>query len=130
MKKLIAPLLFLAPLTMALAPTHLSAQNASNPAPPEIRTPKPAATPRINGPGIFGVRPDHPFLYRIPATGDRPMTFSVENLPAGLQVDPATGDIRGSLTQPGEFPVTLRARNARGAAERKFKIVVAETLAL
>ncbi|HEV2320651.1 MAG TPA: alpha-galactosidase, partial [Verrucomicrobiae bacterium] len=46
----------------------------------EIRTPPAPPTPRINGPDIFGVRPRHPFLYHIPATGNRPMTFSVENL--------------------------------------------------
>ena len=40
-----------------------------------ILTPPPPATPRINGPGVFGVRPDAPFLYTIPATGDRPMEF-------------------------------------------------------
>jgi hypothetical protein len=38
----------------------------------EIRTPKAPATPRINGPDIFGVRPGNPFLYHIPATGERP----------------------------------------------------------
>src|SRR6476646_5370431 len=48
-----------------------------NPSGPEIRTPPAPATPRINGPGIFGVRPNHPFLYTIPATGERPMTFSL-----------------------------------------------------
>jgi len=37
----------------------------------EIRTPPAPATPRINGPTIFGVRPDAPFLYTIPVTGDR-----------------------------------------------------------
>ena len=58
---------------------------------PEIRTPKPPSTPRINGPSIFGVRPGHPFLYRIPATGDRPMQFSVDELPSGLKVDANTG---------------------------------------
>ena len=36
------------------------------PAPPE---------PRINGPRVYGVRPGSPFLYRVPATGVRPMTF-------------------------------------------------------
>ena len=44
-----------------------------------IRTPPAPDTPRINGPDIFGVRPGSPFLYTIPATGDRPMTFSVDN---------------------------------------------------
>src|SRR5258708_7681881 len=54
-----------------------SAQDATNAAAaPEVRTPKAPAPPRINGPGIFGVRPGHTFLYHIPATGDRPMTFA------------------------------------------------------
>src|SRR5215831_6742182 len=41
----------------------------------EILTPKPPATPRINGATIFGVRPGHPVLFTIAATGDRPMQF-------------------------------------------------------
>ena len=72
----------------------------------EIRTPKPPQTPRINGPSIFGVRPGHPFLYQIPATGARPMEFSVEPLPAGLAVDAKTGQITGFLNEPGEHLVT------------------------
>jgi alpha-galactosidase len=96
----------------------------------EIRTPKPPETPRINGPSIFGVRPDHPFLYRIPATGARPMEFSVASLPAGLAVDAQTGQITGSLKEPGTHVVTLRAKNSLGAGEKKFKIVVGETIAL
>src|ERR1035437_9510669 len=86
---------------------------AANPS-AEIRTPKAPATPRINGPAIFGVRPEHPFLYHIPATGDRPMAFSVKNLPPGLKVDAESGDITGSLQQPGEYKVTLHAKNSLG----------------
>ncbi len=96
----------------------------------EIRTPKPPETPRINGPSIFGVRPGNPFLYRIPATGARPMEFSVESLPAGLQLDAKTGQVTGSLKEPGEHLVMLRAKNAQGIGEKKFKIVVGETIAL
>jgi alpha-galactosidase len=99
-------------------------------APVEIRTPKPAATPHINGPGIFGVRPGNPLLYRIPATGDRPMEFSVDGLPSGLTVDAKTGQITGTISQPGEHVVTLRAKNAKGTDAKKFKIVVGETIAL
>src|SRR6185437_11628999 len=62
---------------------------------PEIRTPTAQAAPRINGPAIFGVRPGNPFLYHIPATGDRPMTFSVSGLPNGLHLDRQTGNITG-----------------------------------
>jgi alpha-galactosidase len=100
---------------------------------PEIRTPAAPPAPRINGPSIFGVRPEHPFLYHIPATGDRPMAFSVKNLPPGLKVDAESGDITGSLQKPGEYTMTLRAQNGKGAdhvAEKKFKIVVGETIAL
>ena len=48
---------------------------------PYILTPPAPASPRINGANVFGVRPGSPFLFTIPATGERPMTFSVENLP-------------------------------------------------
>ena len=51
---------------------------------PGILTPPPPREPRINGPSAYGVRPGRPFLYRIPATGDRPMRFSVQDLPSGL----------------------------------------------
>ncbi len=97
---------------------------------PEILTPPAPATPRINGPGVFGVRPDSPFIYAIPATGQRPMTFTADGLPKGLALDSATGRITGGLAQAGEHVVTLRARNALGAAERKFRIVVGDRIAL
>src|SRR6185369_13734799 len=70
---------------------------------PEIRTPKPAPAPRINGPCIFGVRPNAPFLYRIPATGSHPIQFAVAPLPAGLHLDSNSGEITGSLKEPGEY---------------------------
>ena len=118
-------------LTLALAGafTFVAMMNCAV-AEPEIRTPKPPATPRINGPGVFGVRPGHPFLYRIPATGERPLEFAVDDLPAGLKVDSANGQITGSLAKPGEHVVTLRAKNAKGGDAKKFKIVVGETIAL
>ena len=34
-----------------------------------ILTPKPPATPKINGAKVFGVRPGHPFLFTIAANG-------------------------------------------------------------
>jgi len=111
----------------AIAPGAASGGTAEQSA---IRTPKPPATPRINGPSVFGVRPGSPLLYRIPATGDRPMEFSVDGLPAGLEVDSRTGQITGSLDKPGEHIVTLRAKNALGESLRKFRIVVGEQIAL
>jgi alpha-galactosidase len=86
--------------------------------------------PRINGPSIYGARPNHPFLYKIPATGQRPMQFSASGLPDGLKLDSATGIITGAVKTPGTSSVLLRAENALGTAERKFRIVIGDTIAL
>jgi alpha-galactosidase len=112
------------------APTNAVTTSVAPPPTPEILTPKPAASPRINGPKIFGVRPGSPFLYSIPATGNRPMTFSADGLPEGLQLDPASGRITGTLKTVGEYKVTLRAKNSLGAAEKPFRIVVGEEIQL
>jgi alpha-galactosidase len=101
--------------------------------PPEekvVLTPKPPATPRINGPKVYGVRPNRPFLFTIPATGDRPMQFAAEGLPAGLTLDAETGIITGSVAERGEYMVTLRAKNSLGENERKFKIICGDKIAL
>jgi alpha-galactosidase len=95
-----------------------------------ILTPPASPKPRINGAEIFGVRPGSPFLFTIAATGNRPMTFAANHLPAGLQLDPQTGHITGKLEKTGEYDVTLRAKNSLGAAKRKFKIIVGAKIAL
>src|ERR1035438_4123603 len=91
-------------------------------------TPKPSPMPRINGSEIFGVRPGHPFLYRIPATGNRPMTFFSKELPKGLRLDSRTGIVTGKVERGGNYVVTLGARNRFGSATRKFRIAVVEGL--
>jgi alpha-galactosidase len=118
--------------TTAIIATGLLAATAANSeaAEPYILTPPAPPTPRVNGPGVFGVRPGSPFLYSIPATGTRPMTFAVEGLPRGLRLDAATGQITGRLTQAGEYSVTLRATNALGQGQKKFRIVAGDKIAL
>lgn len=95
-----------------------------------IRTPKPPRTPRINGPSVFGVRPGSPFLYHIPATGDRPMEYSADGLPEGLKLNKATGEITGRINKRGNYTVTLRAENSLGHNLRKFEIVVGDKISL
>jgi len=96
-----------------------------------ILTPKPSAAAKINGPTVYGARPGHPFLYRIPCTGARPVHFSVQGLPASLRLDSSTGIITGRTPEkPGVYAVTLLAANAKGKSSRLFRIVVGDTLAL
>ena len=116
-------------LIVAMLGTVLPGAIASA-ADPVILTPKPPATPRINGAAIFGVRPAHPFLYTIAATGNRPMQFSADRLPGGLVIDPDTGIITGEVGFPGTYNVTLHATNSLGKADRAFKIVVGDKIAL
>ncbi len=97
---------------------------------PYILTPKPGPEPRITGPKIFGVRPGSPFLFTVTATGDRPMKFSATDLPAGLALNEANGQITGKLTQEGEYHVTFGAENAKGRSERPFRIKVGDTICL
>ncbi|PTX90947.1 NPCBM/NEW2 domain-containing protein [Opitutus sp. ER46] len=98
--------------------------------PAVILTPMPPATPRINGARVFGARPGHPFLFQIPATGERPMRFSADGLPAGLTLDAATGRITGHVAAGGTYRVTLRATNARGTDAQPLRIEIGETIAL
>jgi alpha-galactosidase len=97
---------------------------------PYILTPLPGAEPRINSAKVFGVRPGSPFQYLVAATGNRPMTFSATDLPKGLEIDPQTGIITGSLSMTGSYEVTLSAKNAKGKAEKKLRIVCGDRIAL
>ena len=47
-------------------------------------TPPSDKTPRINSAKLVGATPNNPFLYTIAATGQKPIVFSAENLPKGL----------------------------------------------
>jgi alpha-galactosidase len=97
---------------------------------PVILTPPAPNTPRVNGAKVFGVRPGSPFLFMIPATGLRPMTFTADNLPYGLKLDSKTGRITGKLKRKGMFIVTLHAKNPLGETEEKFRIVCGDQIAL
>jgi len=95
-----------------------------------ILTPKAGPVPRINGTRVFGVRPTHPILFTIPATGTRPIAFSADRLPAGVQLDKNAGRLSGSIDKPGEYTLTLHARNKAGNTTRTLKIIVGEHIAL
>jgi len=58
------------------------------------------------------------------------MTFSAQNLPEGLSLDPLTGRISGTTRTRGLHRITVSARNPWGRAERELRIVVGDTIAL
>ncbi len=95
-----------------------------------LLTPPPGSKPKINGPKVYACGPKHPFLYRIPATGQRPIAFTAQGLPAGLSLDADLGIIRGAIAEKGEYRVMLGLQNSRGRAERPLKIVCGDRLAL
>ena len=103
---------------------HLSQTN------PYILTPVPSAFPKINGASVFGVRPNSPVLYKIAATGIKPIKYSVENLPEGLTLDATTGIITGKLNNAGTYNMKLKATNTKGSATKNFTIKVGDVLAL
>ena len=97
---------------------------------PYILTPPVKDEPRINGALAYGERPGKPFLYRIAATGKRPVNFSAESLPKGLTLNPATGIITGKVNKPGKYEVTLTAKNKFGSDSKVLEIVIGNKIAL
>jgi hypothetical protein len=55
-----------------------------------------------------------PFHENVQATGDPTIVYSSGTLPAGLTLDPATGEITGTPTAAGEFSVLITATNEFG----------------
>ena len=86
--------------------------------------------PQFNGARVIGLRPGTPFIYSLAVTGERPITYSANSLPAGLVLDNQTGIITGSLEKVGDYQLDIRASNSLGAAETGIKIVCGDTLAL
>ena len=95
-----------------------------------ILTPPPLKMPRINGARIFGVRPQSPFLFQIAATGEPPLIYGVQSLPKGLEIDPTSGLITGTIEKEGEYTCKVSVTNKEGTAERDLLIKVGEEICL
>jgi len=103
------------------------AQSTNNPL---ILTPAPAQSPRINGARVLGVHPDSPVLFKIAATGQKPLRYEIGSLPDGLRLDEATGILTGTLSKPGEYRLRVEVSNAAGRSERILELKVGDTLSL
>ncbi len=86
--------------------------------------------PVFHGAKITGNFPNTEFLFTVPTTGTRPITFSAENLPAGLSIEPASGIIRGNVKEKGSYTVKIIANNTKGKAEENLKIEIGDKLCL
>ena len=98
---------------------------------PKIELAKPTpfdeGLPRINAPGIYGSSPKKPFLYRIPATGERPLSFSIKpSLPKGLVLDEGSGMITGVPEAPGRYELLITAVNRHGGDSKKISLHITD----
>ena len=78
--------------------------------------------PVITNPACFGASPRKPLILRINALGERPMHFSVRNLPKGLEL--SENVISGQVKRSGNYPVTLVAENALGTSEKTVTLEI------
>lgn len=82
-----------------------------------------AGAPVLSGPSDYAVGYAEPADYAIAASGN-PTEFWAEGLPAGIALNPVTGHLSGSSTQPGTYPVILYARNEAGTGAQRLSLTV------
>jgi hypothetical protein len=97
---------------------------------PYILTPPAPATPRYNGPLVFGVRPGSPVIFRLAFSGEKPMKYAVEGLPEGVSLDPDKGVLSGSVAEAGDYPLVFVARNTKGETRAEFTLKVGAQIGL
>lgn len=67
---------------------------------------------------------NQPFKAKIVATNPPVTTYKGMELPPGIAVNPSTGDVTGTPTEPGEFKAKLAATNKAGTTEGEFTFVI------
>lgn len=93
-----------------------------------VLTPPTPATPRFNGAPVFGARPGSPIIYRFPVSGERPMKFTCDKLPEGLQITESDGVLSGKIDKAGTHTFTITAENAKGKVSQEFALKVGENM--
>lgn len=97
---------------------------------PYILTPKPGPKPRINGADVFGVRPNSPLLFKVAATGEKPLKYIATGLPAGVTLDQATGLITGRLASKGTYDLKVTVSNKKGSVTKTITLICGDQIAL
>ena len=96
-----------------------------------ILTPPERLDPQFNGADVWGVRPGHEVIFRVPVSGARPMKFKAEGLPSGVTFDSVKGVLRGTAPMmKGRYPIIVTAENAHGKASRTITLSVGDAICL
>ena len=90
----------------------------------KIASAKPfSGVPIINLASVFGASSKKPFLLRIPVTGERPIKFSAQDLPDGLEIH--ENIIFGAVREDGVYEVILKAENSLGECTKRLTLEIA-----
>lgn len=96
-----------------------------------ILTPPAKKEPRFNGAELWGVRPGHPVIFRVPVSGERPMKLTAAGLPDGVTFNADRGIIGGRApTAKGDYPILVKAENSSGKAERIITLRIGDAICL
>lgn len=110
--------------TITLVPGAMKSPKAYMPPeePPMPISMSESPVPEIHGARVAGCSPGKPFLFRIPATGEGPLSFSVKGLPRGLALDPVQGVISGTIAAAGDYRMIVKVTGPKGTEFRDFRI--------
>lgn len=91
---------------------------------------QPPSVPQLHAPASLSARPSSSLRYAVPATGQAPLTFSAQGLPAGLALTATSGVLSGTMPAAGSYPVLITATNPLGSASATLVLVSGDTLSL
>ncbi|AIE85418.1 NPCBM/NEW2 domain-containing protein [Fimbriimonas ginsengisoli] len=77
----------------------------------------------INGPRVVGGTPGRDFLFRIPASGKRPLRYRATGLPEGLAIDAQRGIVSGRVAKAGRYNATITVEGPGGRDSRSLRLV-------
>ena len=87
-----------------------------------------AAAPTITTDTLPGGKVGEAYSQTLSATGTTPITWGIDsgNLPAGLTLDEATGEISGTPTAAGTASFTVKVENSAGSDTKELSIAIAK----
>ena len=88
----------------------------------------PATAPNIITDTLPDGKGGEAYSQTLSATGTTPITWGIDsgNLPAGLTLDEATGEISGTPTAAGTASFTVKAENSAGSDTKELSIAIAK----